>query len=63
MADIHNFKPNQIVYDYSPTLEMSFEVKIIEVGIGYVIASWNGMTPRRYTEAKARKWKLRNKLK
>jgi len=67
MAVIANLTPGQVCFTVrrhkmgSTTLSTIavHTVKVIEVHVDYVLASWNGNTERRYRAAQVAKWKVK----
>lgn len=68
MAAISRLKAGQIVWDLqrkkagntSTKLDCLYQVKIIEVHLesSFVIASWNGNSPKRFNEKSVKKWRV-----
>ena len=67
MASINKISPGQILYSVEKTTmgntkmtrNACFPVKVIEIGDDktWVLASWNGNTPRKFFLSSVKKWK------
>jgi hypothetical protein len=67
MATLSKLKAGQIVYSVerqqmgntSARRNALYEVRIVEIRDGYVIASWNGNPPRSFNAKSIAKWKVK----
>lgn len=67
MASINRLKPGQVVFSIE-SYKMGntnvrcrglYEVRVVEIGDGFVIASWNGNAPQKFYETDIKKWRVK----
>ena len=68
MASINRLKPEQILFVIGKIgnsklgRKQWYEVRVIEIGEGFAIASWNGNPPRKFLPQDVKKWRVSNPL-